>query len=107
MQVDDDDNNKPPQPPPPTREESKKVCSSGGGDGKKKKPDKGKGKGKARAWARPSPDADWTDLVHAGDWNSHVDHDDAEEEEAEPDFEHRFEVSPCPPLLSCFAAADN
>jgi hypothetical protein len=106
MQVDNDDNS--PQPPtPPIKEDSSKVVCSSGGDGKKKKPDKGKGKGKARAWARPSPDADWTDLVHAGDWNSHVDHDDAEEEEAEPDFEHRFEVSPCPPLLSSFAAADN
>ncbi|TKA56384.1 hypothetical protein B0A53_01954 [Rhodotorula sp. CCFEE 5036] len=92
MQVDNDDNS--PQPPtPPIKEDSSKVVCSSGGDGKKKKPDKGKGKGKARAWARPSPDADWTDLVHAGDWNSHVDHDDAEEEEAEPDFEHRFEYT--------------
>ncbi|KWU42599.1 hypothetical protein RHOSPDRAFT_2986, partial [Rhodotorula sp. JG-1b] len=60
------------------QDSSNVVSSSSGGDGKKKKPDKGKGKGKARA-----PDADWTELVHAGDWN----------DDAGPELEHRFEYT--------------
>ncbi len=69
--------------PPPTKKDSGKTSSGGG----KKKSDKGKGKGKGKA---REPDADWTELVHAGDAKQDDDDDIGAGDSV---LEHRFEVS--------------
>ncbi|GAA5883804.1 hypothetical protein JCM3774_003663 [Rhodotorula dairenensis] len=68
-----------------TRPEKGQGQGQGQGQGKGKK-DKGKGKARAAPAPLRPPNADWTELVHAGDWRRGGDAESAQ-------FKHRFEYS--------------